>query len=266
MARVADGARLDHDVEIGPFCTLGGQVELRAGVRLVSHVNVTGVTVIGERTIVYPFASLGTPPQSTHYRGSPTRLMVGSDCHIREGVTINTGSEAGGGVTSVGERCFFMSNSHIGHDCRVGSDVTLANGGLMGGHVEVADHVFVGGNTAVHQHVRIGEGAMIAGSSGVTADVIPFGFAVGMRAELAGLNVLGLKRRGFDRQDIHRLRRAYHMLFMGSATFAERLAKARTMFADDPLIGKILSFVSDGKDRSLMMAAAESARTNGVEP
>jgi UDP-N-acetylglucosamine acyltransferase len=257
LSRVADGASLAQDVEIGPFCTVGPGVELRAGVRLLSHVNVTGNTLVGERTVIYPFASLGTPPQSNAYRGGATRLRVGSDCRIREGVTINIGSEDGGGITSVGDRCFLMANSHAGHDCQIGHDVTLANGVVLGGHVSLANHVFIGGNTAVHQFVRVGESAMIGGTSGVTADVIPFGFAFGLRAELIGLNLVGLKRRGFARDDVHRVRRAYRLLFLGPGEFSERVTQAHTAFADDPLVGQILAFIRDGGSRSLMKATTE---------
>jgi UDP-N-acetylglucosamine acyltransferase len=264
MARVAADARLAADVEVGPFCVVGPQVELRAGVRLLSHVNLTGVTTIGERTIVYPFASLGTPPQSTHYRGGATKLVIGSDCQIREGVTINTGTEDGGGLTLVGDRCMLMVNSHVAHDCELGHDVVFANGALIGGHVNVADHVFIGGNTTVHQHVRIGEGAMLAGSSGVADDIIPFGFALGARAKLVGLNIVGLKRRGCAREDIRRLRSAYQMLFMNPSTLADRVAQAHAAFAGDPWVGKILAFVDSGKKRPLMTAASDSEE-NGAE-
>jgi UDP-N-acetylglucosamine acyltransferase len=265
MARVADGARLAADVEIGPFCVVGPQAELGAGVRLLSHVNLTGVTAIGERTMVYPFASLGTPPQSTHYRGGATKLVIGSDCQIREGVTINTGTEDGGGLTSVGDRCFLMVNSHVAHDCKLGNDVVFANGVLVGGHVQVSDHVFIGGNTTVHQHVRIGEGAMLAGSSGVADDIIPFGFALGVRARLVGLNIVGLKRRGCSREDLRRLRTAYRMLFTGSSPLTDRVAQANTAFAGDPWVGKILAFVGSGKKRPLMTAASGDAEENGAE-
>jgi UDP-N-acetylglucosamine acyltransferase len=254
-SRVADGAKLADDVEIGPFCIVGPTVELSAGVRLLSHVNLTGVTSIGERSTIYPFASLGTPPQSTGYRGGATRLTIGSDCRIREGVTINTGTEDGGEVTTIGDRCFLMANSHVGHDCHVGNDVTFANGALLGGHVVVADRVFIGGNTAVHQFVRIGEGAMLGGVSGITRDVIPFGFAFGPKADLVGLNVVGLKRRGFSRDDMHRLRRGYRMLFSEPGTFAARVKQVRAEFAGDAVIGKILSFIDDSGSRPLMMPA-----------
>ena len=257
-SRVAAGAKLAEDVEVGPFCTIGPGVELRAGVRLLSHVNIAGVTVIGERTVVYPFASLGTAPQSIGYRGGATRLVVGSDCQIREGVTISTGTEDHGEVTHVGDRCFLMANSHVGHDCQVGNSVMFANGAVLGGHVSVADHVFIGGNTAVHQFVRIGEGAMLGGMSGIGADVIPFGFALGQRAVLVGLNIVGLKRRKVSRADLHRLRKAYQALFFGETPFAARLQSAGIVFSDDPMVGKILDFIRQGGKRSPMMPAVAS--------
>jgi UDP-N-acetylglucosamine acyltransferase len=256
-ARVADGARLAEDVEIGPYCVVGPNVELRPAVRLISQVHVTGVTVIGPRTVIYPFASLGAPPQLTAYRGGSTRLVVGEDCEIREGVTISTGSEQGGAITAVGNRCFLMVNTHVAHDCRLGNDVTMANGAVLAGHVAVDDHVFIGGNTAVHQFVRIGEGAMLGGMSGIGQDVIPFGFAFGSRAALVGINVVGLKRRGFSREDIHRIRHAYRVLFVEPGTFAERAELAAKQFAGDPVVAKILSFIRDTGSRSLMKPAAK---------
>jgi UDP-N-acetylglucosamine acyltransferase len=261
-SRVADDAKLADDVAIGPFCNVGPSVELRSGVRLLSHVNVTGVTTVGERTVIYPFASLGTAPQSSRYRGGATRLLVGSQCDIREGVTISTGTEDGGEVTTVGDRCFMMANSHVGHDCHVGNDVVFANGAVLGGHVSVGDHVFIGGNTAVHQFCRIGESAMIAGVSGIAADIIPFGFALGQRAELVGLNVVGLRRRKFSRDDIHRIRRAYQMLFTVAGTFADRLRQVSEEFAADPVIGRIVTFIRDGGSRPLMRPAAGSDATD----
>ena len=256
-AHVADGARLADDVEIGPFCLIGPRAELGAGVRLLSHVNIAGATLIGERTTIYPFASLGTPPQSTAYRGGATRLEIGSDCVIREGVTMSTGTENAGEVTRVGDRCFFMANSHVAHDCRVGSDVTFANGAVLGGHVWLGNHVFVGGNAAVHQFVRVGEGAMLGGMSGITRDVIPFGFAFGPKADLVGLNMVGLKRRGHTRADMHRLRRAYRALFFGTDAFVQRAQAVAAELADDPLVGKIVTFIRDTGSRPLMMPAAD---------
>lgn len=256
LSRVAGGAKLADDVEVGPFCTIGPDVELRAGARLLSHVNLTGVTVIGEQTVVYPFASLGTPPQSTGYRGGATRLTVGRNCQICEGVTISTGTEDHGQVTTVGDRCFLMANTHIGHDCHVGNDVTMANGAVIAGHVTIANHVFIGGNTAIHQFVRVGEGAMLGGMSGVIHDVIPFGFAFGPRAVLVGLNMVGLKRRKLGREELHRIRAAYHMLFFGADIFAARMRRMSAEYSEDPVIGKIVSFIREGGKQPLMMPAA----------
>jgi UDP-N-acetylglucosamine acyltransferase len=259
---VADGARLADDVEIGPFCTIGPQVELCAGVRLLSHVNLTGVTVIGEQTVVHPFASLGGAPQSVHYRGGATRLTVGRNCQIREGVTISTGTEDHGALTAVGDRCFMMANSHVGHDCRVGDDVTFANGAVLGGHVVVANNVFIGGNTAVHQFVRVGENAMLGGMSGITRDVIPYGFAFGPKAVLVGLNVVGMKRRKFGRAELHRIRDAYRVLFFGTGTFAERLDRTDSQFAGDPVVGSIVAFIRQGGKRSPMMPEGSGGGTS----
>ncbi|MGH7247156.1 MAG: acyl-ACP--UDP-N-acetylglucosamine O-acyltransferase, partial [Pseudomonadota bacterium] len=178
-ARVATGARIGEGVEIGPYCIVGPQVELGDHVRLLAHVHITGITKIGSHSVVYPFASLGTPPQSVHYRGGPTRLSIGERCEVRENVTMNTGTEDGGGITCVGNRCVFMVGSHVAHDCRVGDNVTFANNVVIGGHVSVGNHAFLGGHVAVHQFVRVGEGVMIAGLSGAAADIIPFGFALG---------------------------------------------------------------------------------------
>jgi UDP-N-acetylglucosamine acyltransferase len=251
-ARVADGARLGEGVEIGPYCLVGPDVELGSGVRLIAHVRISGVTSIGEGTVVYPFVSLGTPPQSVHYRGGATRLAVGPRCELREGVTMNTGTEDGGGITSVGERCFLMVGSHVGHDCQLGNNVTFANNVVLGGHVRVGDHVFLGGQVAVHQYVRVGEGVMAAGLSGLAADVIPFGYAFGQMAELVGLNIVGLRRRGATRDEMHRLRRAYRVLFLGAGTFAGRVDKVAAEFADDPLVEKIIRFIRARGKRPLM--------------
>jgi UDP-N-acetylglucosamine acyltransferase len=261
-ARVVDGARLADDVEVGPYCIIGSGVEVKTGARLHSHVCISGHTIIGERAEIYPFVALGTAPQSTAYRGEPTKLVIGSDCQFREGVTISIGTEKGGGVTKVGDRCFMMANSHVAHDCAVGNDVTFANNAVLGGHVAVGDHVFLGGQAAIHQFVRIGDGVMIGGVSGVTADVIPFGFAKGQIADLAGLNVIGLKRRGFAHADIHRLRRAYRSLFLGAGTFVERIGNAEAEFQGDPHVGKILDFIRAKRSRPLMMAAASQGDTD----
>jgi UDP-N-acetylglucosamine acyltransferase len=252
-ARIEPGARVGADVSIGPYCIIGPDVEIGAGCRLLAHVHLAGHTAVGARTVIYPFASLGGPPQSVKYRGGATRLVVGEECDIREGVTMSIGTEDGGGLTSVGDRCFFMAGSHVGHDCRVGREVTFANNAVLGGHVSVGDQAFLGGQAAVHQFVRVGEGAMIGGLSGITRDVIPFGFAFGPKAELVGLNTVGLKRRGHGRADLHRLRQCYRALFLGEGEFRDRLAAVAAGHGSDPLVGKIVDFLHAGGSRPPMM-------------
>jgi UDP-N-acetylglucosamine acyltransferase len=263
-ARVADGARIVEGVEIGPYCLVGPQVELQRGVRLLGHVNVTGATTIGEDTVVYPFSSLGTPPQSVHYRGGTTRLVIGARCELRESVTMNAGTEEGGGITRVGDRCWFLVGSHVGHDCQVGNNVTLANNTALGGHVQVGDNTFLGGHVAIHQFVRIGEGVMMAGMSAARDDIIPFGFALGQTGALVGLNVVGLRRRGATRAEMHRLRRAYRSLFFVEGHITDRIEAVAREFADDPLVGKVIAFIRAGGKRPLMRPRArrDSEGTN----
>jgi UDP-N-acetylglucosamine acyltransferase len=252
-AVVDRGAEIAADVQIGPYCVIGANVVLGEACRLGAHVHLAGHTTIGARTVVAPFVSLGTPPQSVKYRGGPTRLVIGADCDIREGVTINTGTEDGGGITEIGARCFFLTGSHVGHDCRIGNDVTLANNAVLGGHVTIGDYAALGGHAAVHQFVRIGESAMISGVSGIAGDVIPFAFAIGQRAVLDGLNVVGLRRRGFGRSEVHRLRRAYRALFMSDGLFRDRLNAVERDFAGDPLVGKVIAFIRHKSARPLML-------------
>ncbi|MGC2056013.1 MAG: acyl-ACP--UDP-N-acetylglucosamine O-acyltransferase [Pseudolabrys sp.] len=252
-ARIEAGAVIGKDVSIGPYCTVGAHVSIGDGCRLIAHVNLTGHTTIGPRTAIHPFASLGSSPQSVSYRGGPTRLVVGADCDIRENVTMNTGTEDDRGVTEVGDHCFFMVGSHVAHDCKVGSHVVFANNILLGGHVTIGDHVVFGGGVAVRQFVRIGEGAMIVGLSGVRADVIPFGMAHGPLADLIGVNVIGMRRRGLAKADVHRVRSAYQALFFGEGEFRARVERVASERGADPLVNKIIEFIRAGK-RPLTMA------------
>jgi len=245
-ARVAPGAVIGADAAIGPYCVIGPDAVLGEGCRLLAHVHIAGHTKIGARTVIHPFASLGTPPQSVKYRGGPTRLVIGADCDIRENVTANTGTEDDRGITEIGDHCFLMAGSHVGHDCKVGSYVTFANNAVLGGHVSVGDHAFLGGQAAVRQFVRIGEGAMIVGLSGVRADVIPWATAQGPLATLTGLNIVGLRRRGVAKADIHRLRQAFRALFLGEGAFRDRLAEIEQRWSDDHLIGSVVAFIRSG--------------------
>ena len=257
-ARIEPGAVIGKGVSIGPYCVIGQHVAIGDGCRLVAHVHVGGHTTIGPRTALYPFASLGTPPQSVKYRGGPTRIVVGADCEIREGVTIKTGTEDDRGITEVGDRCWLMVGSHVGHDCKVGSDVTFANNVVLGGHVTIGDFVVLGGQAAVRQFVRIGEGAMVVGLSGVRADVIPFGLVQGPLADLIGLNVVGMRRRGSSKADIHRLRQAYEAMFFGIGTFRERLERVAAQDGGDPSVAKVIAFIRSGT-RPLTMAIRRAA-------
>jgi UDP-N-acetylglucosamine acyltransferase len=264
-ARIEKGAALAPDVTVGPYCTIGPHVTVGAGCRLHAHVNLTGHTTIGARTVIYPFASLGAPPQSVHYRGGPTRLVVGAECDIREHVTMNVGTEDGGGVTEVGKKCFLMVGSHVGHDCKVGNNVVFANNILLAGHVTVGDHVVFGGAAAVRQFTRIGEGAMIVGLSGVRADIIPWGMALGTPlSDLVGLNVIGMRRHGFAKADIHRYREAYRTLFFGEGEFRDRLERVAADYGGDPHVGKMLDFIRAGK-RPLTMARKRNEAGMGDE-
>jgi UDP-N-acetylglucosamine acyltransferase len=252
-ARVAPGAVIGRDVFIGPYCIIDADVTIGDGCRLAGHVYVTGNTTIGPRTMIYPFASLGTPPQSVKYRGGPTRLVVGAQCDIRENVSMNSGTEDEGGITEVGDRCFFMVGSHVAHDCKVGNDVTFANNVALGGHVTVGDFVVFGGQAAVRQFVRIGQSAMVVGLSGVRADVIPFGLVQGPLADLIGLNVVGMRRRGLSKDEIHRLRKAYDSMFFGAGTFRERLDRLEAENGNNRLVAEVIAFIRSGS-RPLTMA------------
>ena len=228
-ARVEAGAVIGPGATVGPYCIIGPNAVIGEGCRLIASVHVTGHTTIGPRTVIYPFASLGTPPQSVKYRGGPTRLSVGADCDIREGVTMNIGTEDGAGITRLGDRCFLMAGAHVGHDCLVGNDVTFANNAVIGGHVSVGDFVFFGGHTAMHQFLRVGEGAMIAGMTAARDDIIPFGFVLGnSRLAITGLawNIVGLAARRVAQLTCTRLRRALpDAVLPGTARFAERVEK-----------------------------------------
>jgi UDP-N-acetylglucosamine acyltransferase len=252
-ARVADGARLADDVDVGPYCIVGPQVELRSGVRLVSHVNVAGVTVIGERTVAYAFASLGTPPQSVSYRGGATRLVVGADCIIRENVTMNTGTEDGGGITKVGDRGFFMCGSHVAHDCQVGNDVVFANLATIAGHCVVGDYVVMAGVTVAHQFSHIGSGAMLGGMSGIRSDVIPFGMVNGIPGRLTGINVVGMRRRKFSADSVRAVRATYRKLFFGEGEFNSRVEAVEKELGSDKAVAEIVAFIRSERQRRRLL-------------
>lgn len=248
-AVIEPGARLSDGVTVGPYCCIGGDVEIDAGAALHAHVIVTGRTRVGSGTVVYPFASLGQPPQHLAYHGGPAVLEIGARCVIREYVTVNAGAGTLG--TRVGDGCFLMTASHIAHDCQVGSGVVMANQATLGGHVTVENGAIIGGLAAVHQFARIGELAMIGGMSGIAEDVIPFGMAVGNRARLMGLNIVGLKRSGAGRPEIHAMRAAYRRLFADGGQLAQRLDEVTECYPDNSRIQKIVAFIRAASPRGL---------------
>lgn len=257
-AVVSEKASVADDVKIGPFCVVGDDVTLQAGVELKSHVVVDGVTTIGEGTTVYPFASLGTAPQDLKFAGEKSELIIGKNNTIREHVTMNPGTKDGGMKTVVGDNCLFMMACHVAHDCVVGDRVIMANNATLAGHVHVGDNVILGGLSAVHQFIRIGHGAIIGGMSGVESDVIPFARVKGERANLAGLNLIGLERGGASKDDIRALQKAYKSLFDTKGTLDERIARVGTEFSDNDSIMQIVSFAK-GKDKfPLCQPAAKS--------
>jgi len=250
-AVIEDGAKLGRGVVVGPFCHVGPHVELGDGVELKSHVVVAGRTSIGARARIFPFASLGHEPQDLKYRGEDTSLVIGADCLIREGVTMNPGTSGGRSATVIGDRCAFLANSHVGHDSIIGDDCVLSNNVMVAGHVTVGDFVICGGGAALLQFTRVGSHAFVGGLTGITADLIPFGLAFGNRGYLMGLNLVGLKRRNFSRDAIHELRRAYRALFAPEGTLKERMADVADEFSANAEVKEILEFIRAGGDRQL---------------
>jgi UDP-N-acetylglucosamine acyltransferase len=250
-AIIEPGARLGDGVRIGPYSMVGPEVVLGAGVELVSHAVVAGRTTIGARTRIFPFASIGHQPQDLKYKGEPSTLTVGADCIIREGVTLNPGTEGGGMATTIGDRCAFLANSHVGHDCHVGNSVIFSNNVMLAGHCTVGDFAILGGGAAAIQFSRIGQHAFLGGMSGLENDLIPYGMALGNRAYLSGLNIIGLQRRGFSREDIHKLRRAYRLLFADEGNLKERLEDVAAEYHDHSIVQEIIAFIRQGGKRSL---------------
>jgi UDP-N-acetylglucosamine acyltransferase len=252
---VEEGAVITADVEIGPFCHVGARVRLDEGVRLRSHVSVTGITHVGARCDLYPGVALGGDGQIRGNDFTEGRLEIGPDCVLREMVSMHLGSRKGGGLTQVGSNGYFMANSHVGHDCHVGDNVTFANSVALGGHVEIGDGVIFGGLAAVQQFCRVGKGAMIGGLTGVNRDVIPYAMAFGDHVELAGLNLIGLKRRGLSRDTINAMRATFRSVFYGEGgSIADRARAARERFADVAEVGEMADFILADAKQELCLA------------
>lgn len=241
---VEPGAQIGTGVRVGPFCHLSAEAVIGDGVELIGHVSVLSATTIGAGTKVYPMTTLGAPPQNAKHKGGRTTLTIGTNCTIRENVTMHTGTDTSRGATVVGDNGNFLAYAHIAHDCIVGRDCTFANGATLGGHCEVGDNVNIGGLTAVHQFVRVGDNAFLGGCSAIVGDVIPFGIAVGNRAKLRGLNIIGMKRSGMPRAEILTMRRAYRMIFDPARPVKENVERAKAEFSGSSIVTKIVDFIS----------------------
>ncbi|MBF91405.1 MAG: acyl-[acyl-carrier-protein]--UDP-N-acetylglucosamine O-acyltransferase [Rickettsiales bacterium] len=253
-AIVSSGAKISKNVKIGPFSFIGENVQIGNGCKIHSNVVIDGNVKIGENTEIFPFSSIGSIPQDLKYKGEDTKVIIGSNCKIREYVTINLGTQGGGGVTEVGDNCLLMVGTHIAHDCKIFENVIFANHSTLAGHVVIESNVVVGALSAIHQFSQIGEGAMIGGMSGVTADVIPFGTVLGNRAKLSGLNIIGLKRRDFSKDEISELRKVYKFIFHSKEkTFKNRLNEVINTNCKYYTVKKLLDFLSRNSERSFCL-------------
>lgn len=252
-------AQLASDVTVGPFCAIGPDVTLGEGVILHSHVVIAGRTAVGARTQIFPFASIGHAPQDLKYKGEPSRLEIGTDNLIREHVTMNPGTEGGGMVTRIGNHCAFLASSHVGHDSIIGDHVVFSNNVMLAGHCVIDDYVIFGGGAALHQFGRVGKHAFIGGMSAVENDVIPYGLVIGNRAHLMGLNLVGLKRRGFSREQIHAMREAYGALFAEEGTLRERVTAVADQFSGNAEVMEIVDFIRAESDRAICMPRLDRA-------
>ena len=258
-AIVENGAQLGERVTLGPYCQVGPDVTLGDGISLISHVVVAGRTTIGGNTHIYPFASIGHQPQDLKYHGEQSDLVIGANNIVREHVTMNPGTQGGGMVTRIGNNCLFMVGSHVAHDCKIGNHVIMANNATLGGHVTVDDYAILGGLSAVHQFCRIGRHAMVGGMTGVEQDVIPYGSVTGNRARLSGLNVTGLRRRGFLRGDVTALRKAYRLLFAEEGTMTERLHDVAEMYKQNDAVMDIVNFIGSDSSRAICQPKSRHA-------
>ena len=243
-------AKISKNVTIGPYCVIGPNVEIGEGTVLQSHVNITGNTTVGKNNQIYPFASIGNDPQDLKFKGEKTLLEIGDHNKIREYVTINPGTEGGGGKTKVGNNCLFMVSSHIAHDCIVGDNVILANNVPLGGHAHVDDNAIIGGNSAVQQFTRVGKFAMIGGMCGVVRDVIPYGIAHGNRSILQGLNLIGLRRKNIPNKEILSLSEAYKIIFKNE-NLTENLINLSNDLRKNKLVAEVVNFIEQDKKRPI---------------
>lgn len=251
-AIISKKAELGSNVTIGPYCIINDNVRIGDSVTLRAHVYIDGYTFIGNNCEFYPYCSIGSPPQDLKYKGENSKLIIGNNNIFREYVTINPGTKGGGYITSIGNNCLFMISSHVAHDCKIGSNVIMVNNASLAGHVVVEDYAIMGALSGAHQFCRIGKHSMIGGLSGVDSDVIPYGTAIGNRAYLSGLNIIGLKRRGFSKEIIQGLRKAYGLLFFNQeGTISKRIKEVSEDFSDNEPVMEIVNFLTKEKSRSI---------------
>lgn len=250
-AVIEEGAQIGKDCSIGPFCHIGPNVRLGDGCELASHVVIKGDTHMGMGNSVYSFAVIGEIPQDKKFGGEQTQLIIGDNNRIREHVTINTGTEGGGGVTKIGDNCLLMAGCHIAHDVVLHNNVIVVNSAAVAGHCIIEDDVIIGGLSGIHQFVRIGQGAIIGAVTMVTNDVMPYGLVQAPRGDLDGLNLVGLKRRGVARADITEMRAAFQMLAQGEGTFNERALRLQEEFSSE-YVRQIADFITTASDRSFL--------------
>lgn len=243
---IEDGAGIGENCTIGPFCHIGPNVTLGAGATLHSHVVIAGHTTIGDGARIFPFASIGHEPQDLKYKGEVTTLVIGRNCVIREGVTLNPGTAGDAGTTIIGDDCVFLANAHVAHDCILGNRIIFSNAAMVAGHCKVGDNVIFGGGAGVHQFCRIGRNAFIGGMAGVDSDVIPYGIALGNRAYLGGLNIVGMKRAGIARESIHAARAALRQLFSGDMPVGKAAESLPEEIAGDQVVAQIAAFIREG--------------------
>ncbi|MBF0399415.1 MAG: acyl-ACP--UDP-N-acetylglucosamine O-acyltransferase [Magnetococcales bacterium] len=246
-AVVDPAARLGDNVRVAPYAVVGPDVVLGNNVEVGSHAVIEGHTVVGDGSRICNFASIGQAPQDIHYADEPTRVEIGNDCWIREFVSIHRGTAKGGGLTRVGNHCMIMAYSHVAHDCRVGEHVVMANGATLAGHVEVQDYAVIGGLTAVHQFARIGRNAFIGGASAISMDVVPFASAAGNRAQITGVNVVGLRRNGFSEEVIKQIRQAHRIVFRSHLRLEQAIAEVERLCSDSPELQHLLEFLQTGQ-------------------
>ena len=249
-------AKIGKNVKIGPFCFVGPKVQINDNVELISNVHIEGKTMVGEGTKIYPFSSVGTPPQDKKYKGEDNSLEIGKINIIREYVTINPGTKGGGEKTIIGDNCLLMISSHVAHDCKIGNNVVIANNVPLGGHVTIEDSVVIGGNSAVQQFTRIGRLAMIGGMTGVLKDVIPFGLSFGNRNYLRGINLIGLKRKKYNNKEIMELDQAFKKIF-SSKNLHENLSKINGEYKENSLVKEVIDFIGKDKKRPICTPLTE---------